>query len=119
MTSEISWILTSQVTAFDQPAFESLMQEMCSHFRESLPGLQAMVWYLSEDGTTCQMFVTVESSESALVYFEKYMVQFQNRFEALLTPQQLVVYGDVSADLKTLLAPSSPIYVTTIGGFVR
>ncbi|MDD7911082.1 MULTISPECIES: hypothetical protein [Pseudovibrio] len=119
MTSEISWILTSRVTTTDPSAFEGLMQEMCGAYKENLPGTLAMIWYLSEDSQTCQLFVTVDRNETALIYHERFLTHFKARFEALMIPEAMVVYGDASTDLKAMLSSYDATYVKTVGGFVR
>ncbi len=119
MNNEVSWILTARLMTTQANIFEGLMVEMVKAVQEIQGDTTAYVWYLSEDGQSCEIFTSFKDSNAALLHLSWFSNAYAQQFMDTLQPTGMTVYGKPSHELRSALASFSPRYVQTVGGFAR
>lgn len=119
MNNEVSWILTARLATAEPKIFEGLMVEMVKAVQQMQGGTTAYVWYLSEDGQSCEIFTSFKDSNAAMLHLTWLANTYASEFDEMLQPTAMTVYGKPSHELRGALAYLSPKYVQTVGGFAR
>ena len=83
------------------------------------PGTTGYEWFLSADGTTCHIREEYADSDAAGTHLANFGANFAERFLACFTPTAFYVYGDPSAEVRTVLDGFGAHYLGTFGGFSR
>ncbi|KZL26944.1 hypothetical protein [Pseudovibrio sp. Ad37] len=119
MNNEVSWILTTHLATAEPKVFEGLMVEMVKAVQQMQGDTTAYVWYLSEDGQSCEIFTSFKDSNSAMLHLTWFSNTYSKQFMDTLHPTGMTVYGKPTQELRNALASLSPRYVQTVGGFAR
>lgn len=119
MDTEVSWMLSSQLQTTEPEQFEGLLVEMVKAVQTLQNGTTAYVWYLSEDGLSCEIFATFKDSDAALLHLNWLANSYGQVFSSVMRPTAMTVYGKPSKNLRDALTPFAPRYVQTVGGFAR
>ncbi|KZL18964.1 hypothetical protein PsAD2_02482 [Pseudovibrio axinellae] len=119
MNDEVSWILTARLATAQPKVFEGLMVEMVKAAQAMQTDTTAYVWYLYEDGQSCEIFTNFRDSNAAMLHLTWFSNTYAQQFMDTLQPTSMTVYGKPSQELRNALASFSPRYVKTVGGFAR
>jgi quinol monooxygenase YgiN len=116
--SSVSWSLQLQVQDGRLEEAKALMAEMVEAARLEA-GTTGYEWFLSEDGASCHICERYRDSNAALVHLGNFGTHFAERFLACFAPTAFHVYGEPSAEVRSVLDGFGAVYLGTLGGFVR
>lgn len=119
MKSEVAWILELQVQDGRENDSRVLMAEMVSATEASEPGTLNYEWSLSADGKLCHIYERYTDSGAVMTHLTTFGERFAGRFQEVLQPLRVIVYGSPSAAVKDALAELNPMYMESAAGFSR
>ena len=119
MSGSVHWVVEGEIKEGKLEAFKELMAEMIEATRAEEPDTLNYEWFLSEDGSRCQVYKRYKSSASAMAHLATYRRSYAERFLATVTPMRTIVYGDPDDAVRGALSDSDPVYFSMIGGFIR
>ncbi|MGD2071829.1 MAG: antibiotic biosynthesis monooxygenase [Gemmatimonadota bacterium] len=94
----------------------SLMHEMVESTRAE-DGALANEWYLTEDGTECELYERYADSPAVLANLGTFRDRFAERFLSCVAPTRLHVYGDPTQEARAVLDGLGAAYLGWFGGF--
>lgn len=116
MSNTPSWDLQMTVREGRLESAREPMSEMVAATRDE-PGTLIYEWFLSGDGTACQLYERYTGSAAALVHLGTFGSRFMDRFLACFEPTSLSVYGDPSPEARAVLDGFGASYLGFLGGF--
>lgn len=118
MDKQVSWLVEAEVKAGQLETFEQLVRDMVESTSPE-PGTLSYEWFISDDGTLVHIYERYADSDALLAHFRGFLEKFSDRFSASVDLKRFSVYGEPSDEAREALAALSPIYLGTLGGFVR
>jgi quinol monooxygenase YgiN len=118
MADTISWNLQLRVKEGRLDDLRALMSEMVASTQQE-QGTLAYEWFLSGDESVCHIYERYTGSAAALEHLGNFGANFAERFLACLDPTGFYVYGDPSADVRSVLDGFGAAYLGSFGGFSR
>jgi quinol monooxygenase YgiN len=119
MSDTVSWMLELSVAPGREKELRALMEEMVGATRAGEPGTLSYEWSTSEDGRVCHIYERYADSAAVLAHLKTFDEQFMSRFNELLAPVRMVIYGSPSAPIREAMADTNPTYMKPVGGFTR
>lgn len=116
MGEEIAWRVELRVRPGQLGSFQTLTAEMVSVTRRERSVLSYQR-FVSEDGTTIQVYERYADSAAALAHLTAFTERFADRFGTMVERQSFTVFGNPSAALKVALDRFSPVYLKPFGDF--
>jgi quinol monooxygenase YgiN len=117
MSEQLSWLLEVAILPGRLADFRAVAKDLIANTQPE-PGTLDYEWHLSPDNTTCHIFERYRDSAAMIQHVEGFG-HFAARFLASCRPTRFSVYGDLSAEAKTVLADLGPVYFSGLGGFSR
>jgi quinol monooxygenase YgiN len=118
MDKQVSWLVEVEVKPGQLETFKTLVNDMVeSTSRE--PGTLSYEWFISDDGTLVHIYERYADSDELLAHFQGFLEKFADRFSAAVDLKRFAVYGEPSDAAREALDVLNPIYLGTLGGFVR
>jgi quinol monooxygenase YgiN len=118
MDKQVSWLVEVEVKPGELEAFKQLVADMVESTSPE-PGTLSYEWFISDDGKLVHIYERYADSEALLAHFQGFLDKFADRFSASVDLKRFAVYGEPSAEAREALAPLNPIFLGTLGGFVR
>jgi quinol monooxygenase YgiN len=118
MDKQVSWLVEVDVKPGQLDTFKVLVNDMVES-TSAEPGTLSYEWFISDDGTVVHIYERYADSEQLLAHFQGFLDKFAERFSASVDLKRFFVYGEPSAAAREALDALSPIYLGTLGGFVR
>lgn len=115
----IEWILDMSVVPGKLNDLRALMAEMVAETYASEPGALRYEFWLSADGTHCQVHEQYADDAAVATHLATFGRKFAPRFFAALTKRGAVVYGTPSDAVQRALSAMQPEYLTVAAGFSR
>ena len=119
MAAGVAWMLELAIQEGKGAELPALIEEMVEATKENEPGTLDYQWSISADGTACHIFERYADSGAVLVHLGTFGERFAGRFMEILAPTRFTIYGSPSQEVKEALAPFSPTYMESAGGFSR
>jgi len=119
MDTSVYWILELNVQAGRENDFRGLMAEMVAATRAHEPGTLNYEWSTSADGSVCHIFERYVDSAAVMTHLATFGEKYAARFQEVLKPVRLVVYGSPDQAVKEKLAGFHAIFLQPVGGFSR
>ncbi len=119
MSSEVSWILEVRVRDGREKEFRALMQEMVAATQANEPHTLAYEWSTSADGRQCHIYERYTDPAAVMTHLATFGAQYAARFDQVVEPMRIVIYGAPSAEVKAALADLDPVYMQPAAGFSR
>ena len=98
--------------------FEELGREMLAKVEATEPGYLSYEWFLDDDGRTCTIVGTLESSEAVLHHLAN-AGEMIGRFGEIAPTTGIEIFGDPSDELSEALASFGAPVNRHWGGFTR
>jgi quinol monooxygenase YgiN len=118
MDRQVSWLVEVDVKSGQLETFKTLVEDMVeSTSRE--PGTLSYEWFITDDGTLVHIYERYADSDALVTHFQGFLDKFAERFSASVDLKRFSVYGEPSDEAREALAGLNPIYLGTLGGFVR
>jgi len=118
MSELVSWNLRVSIRQDQLEAFRTLMQEMVTS-TEAESGTLGYELFISSDDTECHIHERYANSAGALAHLGHFGSRFAERFLGCVEPTSILVYGEPSDEVRTILDGFGAIYFGTLGGFSR
>jgi quinol monooxygenase YgiN len=118
MDKQVSWLVEVEVKQGQLDAFKQLVSDMVESTSPE-PGTLSYEWFISDDGTLVHIYERYADSEALLTHFQGFLDKFAERFSAAVDLKRFAVYGEASDEAREALAALNPIFLGTLGGFVR
>lgn len=118
MDKQVSWLVEVEVKPGQLETFKQLMGDMVESTSPE-PGTLSYEWFVSGDGTHVHIYERYADSDALLTHFRGFLEKFAERFSASVDLKRFTVYGEPSDEACAELAALNPIYLGTLGGFVR
>ncbi len=118
MDKQVSWLVEVEVKPGQLETFKQLVRDMVESTSPE-PGTLSYEWFISDDGTLVHIYERYADSEALLTHFRGFLEKFAERFSASLDLKRFTVYGEPSDEVREALAVLNPIFLGTLGGFVR
>lgn len=118
MNENVYWVLELDVRAGGLETFRALMREMVEAAGRE-PGTMNYEWHISDDGRVCHIYVRYRDCTAVMDHMAGWDMKFSRRFAALATITRMTVYGSPNAEVKAVLNPYGPRYLSSFGGFSR
>jgi quinol monooxygenase YgiN len=119
MTTRVQWLFELSINDGDVQNVRALMEEMSRATEQNEPGTLNYEWFLTDDGTACQIFERFADSAAAMTHLGNFQEKFAERFLALLQPTRLTVHGGPSDDLREAMGALGAQFLADLGGFSR
>ena len=119
MSNHVSWILELRVRDGRENDFRALMAEMVAATEANEPGTLDYEWSTSADGRLCHIYERYIDSAAVMIHLATFGEKYAGRFEQVLEPVRMVVYGSPSAAVREELADLNPICMEPAAGFSR
>jgi len=114
---EVSWLVELAVDADHLGDFWALTEEMVAASSEE-PG--TLIYERSmDDASVIHIYERYLNSEAALAHLRAFEERFAPTFTPLIQRRRFTVYGEPSAELRTVLGMVGATYVTPVAGFSR
>ncbi len=113
------WLLDMEVVPGKLDDLRALIAEMVQETRANEPGALCYEFWLSADGTTCQVRECYADDAAVMAHLATFGARFAPRFFAALTTRRAVVYGTPSAAVQRAIAGMHPDYLVLAAGFRR
>jgi quinol monooxygenase YgiN len=119
MASAVWWLfeITLQQGAVEE--FESLAKEMVAANEAGEPGTLNYQIFITGDGTRVHFRERFVDSAAVMAHVDRFGENFAARVLELATVTRFEIYGDPSEEVKELLAPFNPTYLSLVAGFTR
>lgn len=118
MDKQVSWLVEVEVKPGQLETFKQLVRDMVESTSPE-PGTLSYEWFISDDGTLVHIYERYADSEALLTHFRGFLEKFAERFSASLDLKRFTVYGEPSDEARAELGVLNPVYLGTLGGFVR
>jgi quinol monooxygenase YgiN len=118
MGDQISWVVELAVKPGQLESFRALMREMVESTRAE-PGALSYEWFVREDGSVVHIYERYADSPAALAHLAGFGEKFAERFLGMVEPTRVSVYGNPSAEARSVLDGFGANYLGDFGGFVR
>jgi len=118
MSSVVSWTLHLNVREGRLDDLRSLVTEMVESTRGE-SGALAYEYFLTPDEKSCQIYERYADSAATLEHLKNFGAKFSDRFMACLEPTGFFVYGEPSADVRSVLDGFGAVYLGWMDGFAR
>ena len=119
MKENIQWTVQVQVNDGQLETAKALANEMSDATRSGEPGAVQYEWFFSEDGKHCHILEEYRDSDAAVVHLGNFLSKYVERFMGCFTPTGVYLYGSPSGELKDMMTPFGPVYLSDRSGFVR
>jgi len=113
---QVSWWVELVVRPDDLDAFEALTCEMVAAARAE-QGVLAYQRFISHDRLTVYVHERYEHSGAAVAHLVKFAAVFGDRYASLVERKRLIVFGEPSEALRTLLDRYAASYHRPFGPF--
>jgi quinol monooxygenase YgiN len=114
MGGEISWHVELRVRPGQLDNFRTLTAEMVAATRRE-PGVLSYQRFVSEDGTTVHVYERYSDSGVAVAHLEAFAKRFAGRFSKMVERKTFTVFGDPSAELRSMLDRFDAMYLKPFG----
>ncbi len=118
MDRQVSWLVEVEVKPGQLETFKTLVNDMVESTSPE-PGTLSYEWFVSDDGNVVHIYERYADSEALLSHFQGFLEKFVDRFTASVDLKRFFVYGEPSSEAREALAGLDPIFLGTLGGFVR
>ena len=118
MGNELSWVVELAVKPGELENFRALMREMVGSTRGE-SGTLSYEWFVSEDGTTVDIYERYVDSAAAVTHLRTFGDKFAGRFSVLVDLTRFTVFGTPSDEAKGVLDGFGATYLGPFGGFTR
>jgi quinol monooxygenase YgiN len=116
MSDEVSWQIELAVKPARLSEFRALTGEMVAATRAER-GVLSYQRFVGDDGASVQVYERYANSAAALAHLENFVVQFGERYSALVERERFTVFGEPSDDLRRLLDRFGATYLKPLGDF--
>ncbi len=119
MNENVHWMLEVGIKDGELDNFKTLMAEMIETTQNNEPGAMNYEWFISEDGSTCEIYERYSDSAATMTHLASFGANFADRFMGCVNPTRFIVYGDPSSEVREALAAFGAVHRGQIGGFAR
>lgn len=116
---QVYWMLEVKIKDGEVDALKALLADMVKATQNDEPGTLNYEWWINGDETSCHIYERYADSSAVMVHLGNFGAKFAGRFMAILEPTRLMVYGDVSDEVRKALDGLGAIYMSALGGFGR
>ena len=115
-SEQVYWVFTVTIDQMDK--FKPLVQKLVAATEKEQGALQ-FECHVGADGKTVDFFERYSDSNAALFHQTASFAPFLKEFFAVAKLTRWVIYGTPSDEFKKANADFHPIYMRSLGGFVR
>ncbi|NKB50145.1 MAG: antibiotic biosynthesis monooxygenase [Alphaproteobacteria bacterium] len=119
MSDTVSWVLEMAIKPGELDNFKALMDEMVEDVQASQPNTTIYEWFYSEDGSACHIYERYSDSAAAMIHLQSFGENYAERFLGAADPTRLVVYGDPSEDVRSVVGGFGAVVMEQLGGYAR
>lgn len=117
--SEVSWLLTATIKDGQQGIVEQFAKQGVQMIAANEPGCVAHDWSITEDGKQLFVYEVYKDNEAGLAHMAGIDPQAMGMFMNLVTPTAVHVWGDISDELRSALAPMNPTFHRNVAKLPR
>jgi quinol monooxygenase YgiN len=103
MNEHVFWLLELEIFPGKLDDFQALKDEMIASVNENEPGTLNYEWFISADKTQCHIYERYENSSSVMAHLGNFGGKFAERFFSASEAKKMVVYGNVSDQVRAAL----------------
>jgi quinol monooxygenase YgiN len=118
MADQVSWMLELAIKPGRLDDFKAVLAEMVESTLAE-PGALSYECFISGDGTTVHLYERYADSAAVMTHLGTFGEKFAERFLEAADPTRFTVFGDPSAEARTVLDNSGARYLGFLGGFAR
>jgi quinol monooxygenase YgiN len=118
MNDQVSWVLEVDVKPGQLDRFRALMDEMVARTSEEETTL-GYEWFISDDGGTVHVYEKYADSDAMVAHVRGFLANWATPLLEIVEVTRFTVYGDPSAEARTLLDGFGARYLGPLGGFSR
>ena len=119
MNEQVFWVLELEINTGKYDDFQTLMGEMIASVKENEPGTLNYEWFTSSDKSRCHIYERYSDSNAVMAYLATFGRQFAERFFSSTEAKRLVVYGNVSDDVRNALEEIGAEFMSPWDGFIK
>ena len=117
MSNNIIWTVAGKIKDGQRQALESLMEEMVETVIKE-EGTLNYEWTIAADGKSLHVYERYKDANAAAAHLPTWGT-FADRFMALVSITDFVVFSQLTPALEEAVGGLNPIYMTPIGGFAK
>ena len=118
MPEQIYWVLTVTVKPGQFTEFKQVVASLVAAAKKE-PGTLAYEYSVGDDQSTVHIFERYRDSDAVVAHVQQTFAPFAERFTALTSVSDFVVYGTPNAEARKSLEGFGPVYMTPFDGFTR
>ncbi|WP_010168434.1 putative quinol monooxygenase [Candidatus Epulonipiscium viviparus] len=117
MLNKAMWIIEGKIKPGKIQAYLDIMKERIDIVQKE-DGIINYEWALGEDEESITIRVEYSDSATARMHLIK-LANFADHYLKLIDLEKILVYSDLSPDLRDAISSLNPIYMNYIGGFSK
>lgn len=119
MNTDIYWVFELTLKAGRLDDLKRVMRELVEKTKAGEPKTLAYHWTLSADEKKCHIYEHYQDSEAAVSHLKSFLANHASKLMETGDATSFIVYGNPSAEARSILDGLAAVYMSPLEGFFR